>query len=65
MKLSLQLFVVVLNAQMNFCDNLLKFRLHTNTQGRRHKMASQSPCSLFHKIRTPTVNKHARIVEIG
>ena len=28
MKLILQLVVVVLNVQMNFCDNALKFTLH-------------------------------------
>ena len=29
MKLILQLVVVVLNVQMNFCDNVFKFTLHT------------------------------------
>ena len=29
MKLTLELVVLVLNAQMNFLDNLFKFTLHT------------------------------------
>ena len=48
MKLTLQLVVVVVNVQMKFGDNLLKFTLQTqyNTQGKRHEMASRPPCSL-------------------
>ena len=71
MKLTLQLVVVVLNAQTNFRDNFLKFTLHTSQYDtRRHEIASQPPFlpfqhNLFHEIRTPTVNNHARIVEIG
>ena len=36
MKLTLQLVVFVLNVQTNFRDSLLKFTLHTMTQGKRH-----------------------------
>ena len=65
MKLTLQLVVVVLNAQTNFRDNLLKSSpIQYNTQSRRHEMASFQH-NLFHENRTPTENKHARIVEIG
>ena len=45
MKLILQLVVVVVlfNAQTNFRDNLPPYNI--TTQGRRHEMASQPPCS--------------------
>ena len=47
MKLTLQLVVVVVNVQMKFGDNLLKFTLQTQYNiGKRHEMASRPPCSL-------------------
>ena len=71
MKLTLQLVVVVLNAPTKFRDNLFKFTLFTiiiykvgDTRchlGRRALIQR----NFFHEIRTPTENKHARIVEIG
>ena len=75
MKLTLQLVVVVLIAPTNFRDNLqqfvqIYFIYNNNIQGRRHEMSFLLTCShstqlFFHEIRTPTENKHARIVEIG
>ena len=74
MKLTLQLIVVVLIAPTSFviiCSNLFKFTLSTiiiykvgNTRChfRRHALIQHN---FFHEIRTPTENKHARIVEIG
>ena len=70
MKLTLQL-VVVLNASTKFRDNLFKFTLctiviykvrDTRCHPRRHAPFQHN---FFHEIRTPTENKHARIVEIG
>ena len=70
MKLTLQL-VVVLNAPTKFRDSLLKFTLDTiiiykvgdpRCHLRRHAPFQHN---FFHEIRTPTENKHARIVEIG
>ena len=52
MKLTLQLVVVVLNAQTNFRDYLLKFTLLYNIS--RHAPFQHN---LFHEIRTPTVNQ--------
>ena len=64
MKLTLQLVVVVVIAPTKFRDNLFKFTLY-----RRHEMPLSPPCSIqhnvFHEIRTPTENKHAKIVVIG
>ena len=69
MKLTLQL-VVVLNAPTKFRDSLLKFTLDTiiiykvgdtKCHLRRHAPFQHN---FFHEIRTPTENKHARIVEI-
>ena len=71
MKLTLQLVVVVLNAPTKFRDNLFKFTLFTiiiykvgDTRCHlgRHALIQQN---FFHEIRTPTENKHARIVVIG
>ena len=71
MKLTLQLIVVVFIALTKFRDNLLKFTLYTiiiykvgNTRCHfcRHALIQHN---FFHEIRTPTENKHARIVEIG
>ena len=71
MKLTLQLVVVVLNDPMKFPDNLFKFALYTiiiykvgNTRCHFHRHALVQH-NFFHEIRTPTENKHARIVEIG
>ena len=70
MKLTLQLVVVVLNAPTKFRDNLFKFTLHTiiykvgNTRChlRRYALIQHN---FFYEIRTPTENKHSRIVAIG
>ena len=71
MKLTLQLVVVVLNAPTKFRDNLFKFTLYTiimykegdtRCHFRRHAPFQHN---FFPEIRTPTKNKHARIVEIG
>ena len=71
MKVTLQLFVVVLNAQTKFRDNLFKFTLYTiiiykvgdkRCHLHRHALIQHN---FFHEIRTPTENKHARIVVIG
>ena len=71
MKLILQLVVVVLNAPTKFRDNLFKFTLFTiiiykvgDTRCHlgRHALIQHN---FFHEIRTPTENKHARIVVIG
>ena len=71
MKLPLQLVVVVLIAPTKFRDNLFKSTLYTII---RYKVGDKR-CHLlrhasiqhifFHEIRTPTENKHARIVVIG
>ena len=67
MKLILQLVVVVLNAPMKFCDNLFKFTLYTIIIYKAGDTRCHAPFqhNFFHEIRTPTENKHARIVEIG
>ena len=73
MKLTLQLIVVVLIAPTKFRDNLQKFvQIHSiynnNIQGRKHEVPFSHAViqhNVFHEIRTPTENKHARIVEIG
>ena len=71
MKLTLQLVVVVLNAPTKFRDNLFKFTLYTiiiykvgdtRCHLRCHALVQHN---LFLEIRTPTENKHARIVVIG
>ena len=71
MKLTLQLVVVVLNAPTKFRDNLFKFSVYTKIiykvgdtrcHFRRHAPFQHK---VFHEIRTPTENKHARMVEIG
>ena len=71
MKLILQLVVVVLNAPTKFGANLFKFTLYTiiiykvedtRCHLRRHALIQHN---FFHEIRTPTENKHARIVVIG
>ena len=71
MKLTLQLVVVVLNAPTKFRDNLFKFTLYTiiiykvgdtRCHLRRYALIQHN---FFHKIRTPTENKHARIVVMG
>ena len=72
MKLTLQLVVVVLNAPTKFRDYLFKFTLHTiiiiykvgdtRCHLRRNALIQHT---VFHEIRTPTENKHARIVAIG
>ena len=70
-QLTRQLVVVALNALTKFRDNLFKFTLYTiiiyqvgdtRCHVRRHAPFQHN---FFHKIRTPTENKHARIVEIG
>ena len=63
MKLTLQLVVVVLNAQTNFWDNLLKFTLYTieyTTEGTTHAMLPFQH-NIFHEILTPTVDRRNRI----
>ena len=71
MKVTLQLVVVVLIAPTKFRDSLLKFTLHTiiiykvgdkRCHLRHHALIQHN---FFHEIRTPTENKHARIVVIG
>ena len=71
MKLTLQLVVVVLIAPTKFCGNLFKFTLYTiiiykvgdkRCHLRRHALIQHN---IFHEIRTPTENKHVRIVVIG
>ena len=71
MKLTLQLVVVVLIAPTTFRDNFFKFTLYTiiiykvgdkRCHLRRHALIQHN---FFHEIRTPTENKHARIVVIG
>ena len=68
MKLILQL-VVVSNAQTNFRDNLLKFSLNVILKVASHLGISAAMLpfqhNFFHEIRSATVNKHARIIEIG
>ena len=69
MKLTLQL-VVVLNAPTKFRHSLLKFTLDTiityKVGDTRCHLRRHAPFqhNFFHEIRTPTENKHARIVEI-
>ena len=71
MKLTLQLVVVVLIAPTKFRDNLFKLTIYTIIIYKvgdtrcylRHHASSQY--NVFHEIRTPTENKHARIVVIG
>ena len=63
MKLTLKLVVVVLNAQTNFSDNLLKFTLYTieyTTEGTTHAMLPFQH-NIFHEILTPTVDRRNRI----
>ena len=71
MKVTLQLVVVVLIAPTKFRDSLLKFTLYTiiiykvgdkRCHLRHHALIQHN---FFHEIRTPTENKHARIVVIG
>ena len=71
MKLTLQLVVVVLIVPTKFPDNLFKFTIYTiiiytvvekRCHLRCHALIQHN---FFHEIRTPTENKHARIVEIG
>ena len=71
MKLTLQLVVVVLIAPTNFRDKLFKFTLYTiiiykvkdtRCHLRRHALNQHK---FFHENRTPTKNKHVRIVVIG
>ena len=71
MKLTLQLVVVVLISPTKFRDNLFKFTLYTiiiykvrdtRCHLSRHALLEHN---FFHEIRTPTENKHARIVVIG
>ena len=70
-KLTMQLVVVVLIVPKTFRDNLFKFTLYTiiiykvgdkRCHLRRHALIQHN---FFHEIRTPTENKHARIVVIG
>ena len=70
MKLTL-LVVVALISPTKFRDNLFKFTLYTiiiykvgdtRCHLRRHAPIQQN---FFHEIRTPTKNKHVRIVVIG
>ena len=71
MKRTLQLVIVVLIAPTKFRDNLFKFTLYTiiiykvgdkRFHLRRHAFIQHN---VFHEIRTPTENKHARILLIG
>ena len=72
MKLTLQLIVVVVViAPTKFRDNWFKFTLYTiiiykvgdtRCHYRRHALIQHN---VFHEIRTPTENKHAKIVVIG
>ena len=71
MKLTLQLVVVVTNAPTEFRNNLFKITLYTITIYKvgdsschlRHHALIQH--NFFHEIRSPTENKHARIVVTG
>ena len=71
MKLTLQLVVVVLNAPTNVRDNLFKFTLYTiiiyKVGDTRYHLGHHALIqhNFFHEIRTPTENKHARVVVIG
>ena len=71
MKLTLQLVVVVLIAPTEFCDNLFKFTLYAiiiyKVGNRRCHLRSHALIqhNFFHEIRTPTKNKHVRIVVLG
>ena len=71
MKVTLQLVVVVLIAPAKLRDNLFKFTLYSiiiykvgdnRCHLRRHALIQHN---FFHEIRTPTENKHARIVVLG
>ena len=71
MKVTQQLVVVILIAPTKFRDNLFKFTLYTiiiykvgdkRCYLRHHAFIRHN---FFHEIRTPTENKHARIVVIG
>ena len=71
MKLTLQLVVVVLIAPTKFPGNLFEFTLctiiiykvgDTRCHCCRHALIQHD---VFHEIRTPTKNKHAKIVVIG
>ena len=71
MKLTLLLVVVVLIAPTKFRVNLFKFTLYaiiiykvgnTRCHLRSHALIQHN---FFHEIRTPTENKHVRIVVIG
>ena len=71
MKLTLQLVAVVLIAPTKFRDNVCKFTLYTfiiykvgdkRCHLRRHALIQHN---FFYEIRTPTENKHSRIVVIG
>ena len=71
MKLTLQIVVVVLIAPTKFHDNFFKFTLYTiiiykvgdkRCHLRRHALIQHN---FFYEIRTPTENKHSRIVVIG
>ena len=68
MNLILQV-VVVPNAQTNFRDNLLKFSLNVIHKVASHLGISAAMLSFqhnfFQEIRSPTVNKHARINRIA
>ena len=71
MKLTLQLVVVALNAPTKFRDIFFKFTLYTiiiiyKVGDTRCHVRRHAPFQLnvFHEIRTPMENKHARIVEI-
>ena len=70
MKLTLQLVVVDLNAPTKFRDCLLKFTLYTKiiymVGDTRCHLRRHAPFqhNFFREIRTPTENKHARILEI-
>ena len=71
MKVTIQLVVVVLIAPAKLRDNLFKFTLYSiilykvgdkRCHLRRHALIQHN---FFHEIRTPTENKHARIVVLG
>ena len=70
MKLTLRLVVIVLNAPTKFRDNLFTSNLYTTiiykVGDTRCHLRRHAPFqhNFFHEIRTPTENKHARIVEI-
>ena len=71
MKLTLQSVVVILNAPTDFRDNLFKFTLYTiiiyKVRDTICHLRGHDPFqhNFFQETRTPTENKHARIVEIG